>query len=138
MRVSFMICCEYANRFMNGAPALLGIFRSIQVDSFPTTLDPFYLTMELEAEPHEYGPMVFLIRLIDEDGRAYFEAEMGMDFAKRENYGPSYGYFGEVLQATRPIEKPGIYRIDLLHEGEVIGQTHIEVFKRDLDRDSND
>jgi hypothetical protein len=122
-----MVLCEHAARLANGAPVLVGVFRGIRAEEFPAQIAPFYLAFEVEAPPHEAGEHDLLLRLIDDDGQVYFEEGIIVSFDKRLDYLPSYCYFAEQVVPRRPIERPGIYRFDLLSGDSVLAQTRLDI-----------
>lgn len=106
---------------------IAGVFRGIQIGSFPTRLDPFYLATEIEADPHETGSQEFEVRMIDEDGVLIYSNVIATDFEKRPNYLPSYMYFCGQVFVENEIKRPGLYRFDLVWKGETLGEARLEI-----------
>lgn len=106
---------------------IAGVFRGIQVAEFPVRLDPFYLATEIEADPMESGRQEFEVRMIDEDGANVYVNTIVTDFDKRPNFLPSYMYFCGHVFVKNEIQGPGIYRFDMLWNGETLAQTRLEI-----------
>jgi len=121
-----MVACEFAGKMQNGAPLLVGIFRQIHT-SVPGVLAPFWLALELEAQPDEVGEHRLDLRLIDEDGRTMMEAVLGSVFRRREDLGPNFSYFAEQIFLRDTIQRAGVYRFDLLWRGEALAELRLEV-----------
>lgn len=128
MRVSFCVLCEFAGQMNNGSPVLVGVFRGLSVPSFPASVSPFYIAFEVEADPLEAGrDAVFEVRMIDEDGAAYFSRDVEFSIVRRPDMSPSYAYFAGLVHVERPLERAGTYRFDLVYEGDVLGQARLDV-----------
>lgn len=127
MRVSFMVICEYATRQANGSPILVGIFRGITAPELPARLSPFWLAIEIEAEPHEAGEHRFKLRFVDEDGQVLFADALIGQFQRRPDLRPSYLYIAEVIDVPVEIQRPGTYRFDLSEGDEMLYQLRLEV-----------
>lgn len=128
MRCNFLILCQFAARLEGGSPVLAGIFRGIQVAQFPSHLDPFQIACEVEVDPPMAGRSYYLdLVFSDEDGRVLYTTQVELSFQRRPDNGPSFCYLAGPVRIPTPVEKPGIYRFDLLFEGESIGQTRLDV-----------
>lgn len=122
-----MVACQYAGQLEGGAPLLVGIFRQIHVPVLPGPFAPFWLAIELEADPDEVGEHQLELRLIDEDGRMLFREGLASVFRRRDDLGPNYSYFAEQIFVREPIERPGTYRFDLLWRDQALAQLRLEV-----------
>ena len=127
VQVNFMVLSSFASQLANGSPVLAGVFRGVKVDEFPTRLEPFYIAMEIEADPHEVGEHVFELRMIDEDGGVVYQNQIGAHFDQRPDYLPSYMYFCGQIFMDQPIAKEGIYRFDLVWQDQTLAQARLEV-----------
>jgi hypothetical protein len=127
MKVNFMVLCDYANRMDNGSPILCGIFRGVNIQELPGYLAPFWLAVEIEAEPNESGEHEFDLRLVDEDGQVFFQDTLLGQFKRRNDYQPSFLYCATVIHVMRPIAKRGVYRFDLVWNGEMLHQSRLDV-----------
>ncbi|MEI7577288.1 MAG: hypothetical protein WCK51_10370 [Armatimonadota bacterium] len=127
MKVNFMVMCEYATQQANGSPILCGIFRGITTETLPARLAPFWLALEIEAEPHEAGEHHFSLRFVDEDGNIFFEDHLIGQFKRRPDLSPSYLYMAETIEVRKEIEKRGTYRFDMVWNDQVLGQLRLEV-----------
>jgi hypothetical protein len=127
VKVNFMILCDYATRQENGSPILCGIFRGINVDALPGLIAPFWLAVEIEADPHESGDHEFELRMVDEDGQPFFSDVLLGRFNKRSDFLPSYLYCATMIRVQRPIERRGSYRFDLYWRGEVLSQLRLDL-----------
>jgi hypothetical protein len=126
VRATFFLLCEYVVRLENGSPSLIGIFHGSGADSYPRSLPPGFLAFELEAEPDETErPWDFRIVFMDYDGRTLMEYEAQALFHRSEDLLPSRFWHALPLQGPPFIEKPGVYRFDMLVEGEVIASTRL-------------
>lgn len=127
VQVNFMVLSSFASQLANGSPVLAGVFRGVQVEQFPTQLEPFFIAMEIEADPHESGEQVFDLRMIDEDGAVLYENQIGANFESRPDFLPSYMYFCGQVYLEKSIERVGIYRFDLVWNDQTLAQTRLEV-----------
>lgn len=127
VKVNFMVLCDHATTQMNGSPILVGIFRGIHTHSLPGKIAPFYLAIELEAEPHEAGEHRFDLNMVDQDGNEFFHDLLFGQFNRRPDLAPSYVYAATMIHVERPIEKAGPYRFDLLWNGEMLHQLRIDI-----------
>ncbi len=128
MRCNFLVMCEYASKLERGGPVLVGVFRQIQADHFPTQLGTFQIACEVEVDPPE-ADRTYVLDLIlsDEDGRRLYTNQIEATFNRRPDSGPSYCYFSGPVHVQSPIERPGIYRFDLSFGDESIGQVRLDV-----------
>ena len=106
---------------------MAGIFRGVKVEELPARLEPFFIAMEVEADPHEFGEHVFDLRMIDEDGNVVYENQIEANFEQRPDFLPSYMYFCGQIFVANPVEKEGIYRFDLVWNNETLAQARLEV-----------
>lgn len=127
MKVNFMVMCEYASQQANGSPILCGIFRGISAEKLPARLAPFWLALEVEAEPHEAGEHHFELSFVDEDGTPFYTDHLVAEFKRRSDLTPSYLYMAETIEIEREIEKRGTYRFDLTCAGDILAQVRLEV-----------
>lgn len=122
-----MVLSSFASQLANGSPVLAGIFRGVKVEELPARLEPFFIAMEVEADPHEFGEHVFDLRMIDEDGNVVYENQIEANFEQRPDFLPSYMYFCGQIFVANPVEKEGIYRFDLVWNNETLAQARLEV-----------
>lgn len=122
-----MVLSSFASQLANGSPVLAGVFRGVKVDEFPSRLDPFYIAMEIEADPHENGEHIFELRLIDEDGATLYENEIQAQFDQRPDYLPTYMYFCGQVFVQGEVQKAGVCRFDLVWNDHVLSQARLEV-----------
>lgn len=127
VQVNFMVLSTFASQLANGSPVLAGVFRGIRAPELPTTLEPFFIAMEIEADPHEIGEHTFDLRMIDEDGTVLYENQIGAKFEQRPDFLPSYMYFCGQIFVQEPVVKTGIYRFDLVWNNETLAQARLEV-----------
>lgn len=127
VQVNFMVLSTFASQLANGSPVLAGVFRGVKAEGLPTQLEPFYIAMEIEADPHEAGMHVFDLRMIDEDGQVLYENQIEAMFEQRPDFLPSYMYFCGQVYVQQPVEKEGIYRFDLVWKEETLAQARLEV-----------
>jgi hypothetical protein len=127
VKVNFMILCDYATRAENGSPILCGIFRGISLQELPSHIAPFWLAVEIEAEPHESGEHQFELKLVDEDGQPLFEDLLIGQFKRRSDYQPSFLYCATIIQVEKAVTRRGGYRFDLLWEGEILHQARFDI-----------
>ncbi len=131
MHCNFFVLCQWAGRLDSGAPLLHGIFRHIVVGPMPARLDPFFIAFEIEADYDETdATYVFVLRMIDQDGRVHLEHQLEVTFARRPDLGPSYVYFSRQLHFDRLIDRPGIYRFDLTAGEKPVGELRFEILER--------
>ena len=90
-------------------------------------LSPFWLALEIEAEPHEAGEHHFSLRFVDEDGNIFFEDHLIGQFKRRPDLSPSYLYMAETIEVRKEIEKRGTYRFDMVWNDQVLGQLRLEI-----------
>lgn len=113
---------------MDGRPIMVGVFRSIGCKSFPARFYPFMAAMEIEAEPNECGRSYDLeLKLVDEDGREFYAQTYTLSLEPRPSMQPTYVYETVRIDPRFQLEGPGSFRIDLFCEGEIIGQSRLEV-----------
>lgn len=123
--------CDYATRLENGAPVLVGIFRQFSAPEFPAHLDPFFIACEVEVDPPEAGRSYFLdLQLSNEDGRILFSEQLEVEFQRRPDGNPSFCYIAGRILVEAPIERPGLYRFDLMFNDDAIGQVRLEAHDR--------
>lgn len=122
-----MVLSSFASQLANGSPVLAGVFRGVKVDEFPARLDPFYIAMEIEADPHENGEHIFELRMIDEDGVTLYDNEIQAQFDQRPDYLPTYMYFCGQVFVQGVVQKAGVCRFDLVWNDQVIAQARLEV-----------
>src|SRR5262249_3854829 len=127
VQVNFMVLANFASQLANGSPVLAGVFRGVRLERFPGRLEPFFIAMEIEVDPHEAGTHTFDLRLIDEDGDVFYENQIEAQFDQRPDYLSSYMYFCGQVFVERPIPKAGVYRFDLVREGSTLSQVRMEV-----------
>ncbi len=128
MRCNFLILCEFASRLQTGGPILAGIFRRVEVPGFPAPLGTMQVACEVEVDPPETGRSYFLdLVLSDEDGKVLYENQVEVMFERRPDNGPSYCYFAGPVSVQTMLERPGLYRFDLLFNGESIAQSRLDV-----------
>lgn len=124
MRCNFLVLCEYAARLDTGGPILMGLIRELQPPFLPIQLNPFYVASELEVDPHEADQTYELqLRMIDQDGRIYYQQEIEVEFYRRPKMRSSYAYFAGQIRVEQLIEQPGDYRFDLVHGEHVLHST---------------
>lgn len=126
-----MVLANFASQLEGGSPVIVGVFRGIQVQSFPARFEPMYVATEIEADPHEAGGHTFHLRLIDEDGRVIYENGFEAVFVKRPDFVPSYMYFCGQVFVEHPMERPGLYRFDLSWNGQTLAEARLEVYAAD-------
>ena len=127
VQVNFMVLSSFASQLANGSPVLAGVFRGMKVGELPAQLEPFFIAMEIEADPHEAGDHVFDLKMIDEDGNVVYQNQIEARFDQRPDYLPTYMYFcGQVFVET-PVTKEGVYRFDLVWNNETLAQARLEV-----------
>lgn len=124
-----MIPCNYADWLVGGRPMIMGIFRTIGVPEFPARLDPFNVAIEIEADPIETGRDYEIeVRLVDSDGKILYARHFTLEFTRSTNFQTSYVYNVVRMHPEEAIiESPGVYRIDLVCDGEIIGESRIEI-----------
>lgn len=128
VRCNFLVLCEYASQLAGGGPVLAGIFRRVRTNEFPFQPGTFQVAAEVEVDPPEAGRKYLLdLVLSDEDGRELYSNQIEVSFARREDSGPSYCYFAGNVTLKQPFQRPGLYRFDLLHDGDSIGQVRLDV-----------
>ncbi len=124
MRCNFLVLCEYAARLDTGGPILMGLIRELRAPFLPIQLKPFYIACELEVDPHEADQTYLLaIRMIDQDGRSYFEQEVEVEFHRRPRMRASYAYFAGMIRVEALIEAAGDYRFDLVMGDHILQST---------------
>lgn len=124
MRCNFLVLCEYAARLDTGGPILMGLIRELAPPFLPIQLKPFFVASELEVDPHEADQTYILqLRMIDQDGRLYFEQEIEVEFFRRPQMRSSYAYFAGPVRVEQMIEVPGDYRFDLVLGENVLQST---------------
>lgn len=124
MRCNFLVLCEYAARLDTGGPVLMGLIRELRPPFLPIQLKPFFLACELEVDPHEADQTYeLLVRMIDQDGRLYYEQEIEVEFHRRPQMRTSYAYFAGLVRVEQLIEVPGDYRFDLVMAENILHST---------------
>lgn len=124
MRCNFLVLCEYAARLDTGGPVLMGLIRELRPPFLPIQLKPFYMACELEVDPYEAEQTYVLqIRMIDQDGRLYYEQEIEVEFHRRPQMRASYAYFAGLVRVEQLIEIPGDYRFDVVLGDQVLKST---------------
>ncbi len=129
MRLLLCKLVEYSSVLANGRQCLIGIFDGIVVPHFPYLHPPCRLCMQFELEPMDSpNDLETVIRLIDEDGKALVEVttlECDPEAVAngQERFGTTVELSGLVF------EKPGVYRVDVLCNGETIGQERLPVLQ---------
>ena len=124
MRANFLVLAQFAGQIQGGGPTISNIFRVHQVSSFPAPFEAF-VALELEIDPHEVGTHELLLRIIDEDGVPLHESGLIAEFRPRPTIGPNYVYATPLI--TTFVKRPGIHRLDLLYNDEVISDRTFEV-----------
>lgn len=117
MRLSLIKLCQFADRLANGNPTLVGIFSRMAVGQFPTHLDPCFLAVEIETEPHETGKEVpVTIRLIEEDGRILTNTQLTLVTNERHEPQLSRTFIGLPIPWDHNFEfvGPGTFRFDIV------------------------
>ncbi len=128
MRCNFLILCNFASRLDTGSPILAGIFRHVVVPGFPAPLGTVQVACEVEVDPPQAGRSYFLdLTFSDEDGKVLYETQVELGFEKRPDSGPSYCYFAGPVTVQTPLQRPGLYRFDLLFNGDSIAQARLDV-----------
>lgn len=128
MRANWIVPCNLIDFLVGHRPIFFGVFRRIGVASFPARLDPFMVAVEIEADPHECDvPHDMEIRLVDGDGRPYFSVAGQVAMPKRPDMSPSYEFHPFRIAPELEVPGPGVFRIDILCDGEIIGESRIEV-----------
>lgn len=122
-----MVLSTFASQLANGSPVLAGVFRGVKVEQFPARLEPFFIAMEVEADPHESGDHRFELRLIDQDGKTLYENEILTQFDQRPDYLPTYMYFCGQVFVQQEVQREGVCRFDLVWNEEVLAQARLEV-----------
>lgn len=127
MQATFMIPCQFADQLSGGGPIIVGVFREIRRPYFPAKLDPFFIALEIEADPDEADrEYQLLLRLVDEDGRTVYENTIELEMRRRPDMLASYVYAPLLIKIENPIPQSGAYRFDLLLGDETIAQSRIE------------
>ncbi len=126
MRLSYLLPCEYASALATGAPLIVGAFREVLIDPRHLRLEPFFVGLELEADPIEAGIHALELRVIDADGADIYREELHVEFRARPDYGPSYAFL-PLRVAIRGEVAPGPYRLDLVLRGEPLGSRRVDV-----------
>jgi hypothetical protein len=122
-----MVLCEYATQDRHGSPILAGIFRGVNAETFPAKLAPFWIAMEIEAEPNEVGEQTFYLRFVDEDGGVIQEEVLETIFHRHPQMRSSYMYAATILTIRREIFSAGTYRFDLIWNDEILQQLRLEI-----------
>jgi hypothetical protein len=124
MRANFMLLAQYAGQIQNGGPTISNVFRVHHVPTFPAPFEAF-VALELEIDPHEVGQHPMALRIIDEDGLPLRELELLAEFRARPNLGPNYVYATPHISTL--VRRPGIHRLDLIYNDEIIAERTFEV-----------
>ncbi len=122
-----MVLATFASQLANGSPVLAGVFRGVRLGQIPGQLDPFYIAMEVEADPYEAGTHTFELRMIDDDGEVLYENQIEAQFEQRPDYLSSYMYFCGQVFVEKLIPRGGVYRFDLIHQDETLAQAKLEI-----------
>lgn len=131
MRVLYSKFCEYACQLANGRHSLIGIFDNVRVPGFPVDHPPFFICIELEFEPLETDiDHDFRFALIDEDGKEVLGFQGPPVKVPRDtaNVGPQKMQITVGVGGVR-FEKPGIYRLDISCDGDVVGEERLPVLQ---------
>ena len=123
-----MLLAQYAGQVRDGGPTISNVFRIHQVSEFPAPFQS-YVALELEIDNHEVGQHELLLRIIDEDGSSLCEVGLTAEFRRRPTMGPIYAYATPVVSAS--VLRPGLHRLDLIHNGEIISERVFEVIGPD-------
>ncbi len=127
MRVLYCKFCEYTCQLMNGRRTLVGMFDDIRINQVPIDHPAFFLCVEMEFDPSEAGrKMDLLCLLMDEDGRELFRINAQGQVPPSTPHGFSRVQFPFPIPGLR-IERPGIYRLDLIYNDAKIGEERLPV-----------
>jgi hypothetical protein len=139
MRVNYIVLCETAAQLRNGSPVLFGIFRELPVDEFPTALPPMMIAMEIEADPEDVGRQHELdVLMVNQDNRMVAGRRIVIEFVARPDHNPNYCFVMDRFNPQNPISEPGVYRFDVLYEGEVLNFVRLTVRHSDNMIDETD
>ena len=128
MRVLLSKFCEYACKLENGRHNMIGIFDDVRVPSFPIDHPGFFLCIQFEFESNESGrPMQIETRLLDEDGKQLFKAEMNGNIPQSPGVGAVKMFVQIGVPPTR-FEHGGDYRLDVLFNGTSVGEERLPVY----------
>lgn len=128
MQVNLFVLCQTAGQLTTGSPVIFGIFRETRLARFPSPLPPMCVVLELEAEPWDIGHATRLMFvLIDEDGNELHSEELEVGFHPRPDGMPNYAFVCQPVAVPSEIQRPGVYRFDLIQMGEVIGSARLAV-----------
>ena len=133
MRVLYSKFCEYACQLLNGRHSMIGIFDNIRAPGFPIDHPPFFICVEVEFDPGETDTTrAFAFALIDEDGKDVLRFEgPPAQVPKDPSFGPQKIHMTVGIGGAR-FEKAGTYRLDILCDGESVGEERLPVIKVDL------
>ncbi len=117
MRLTLCKLCQFADRLASGSPVLVGIFSHMETVSFPTTLDPSFLAIEIESDPMEHGREYRLdVRMIDDDGHVLAQNVLILELPPSRNAVPFRTFVALPVPWSQPMlfEREGIYRFDVV------------------------
>ncbi len=106
---------------------MIGVFRGMRLAGFPGPLRPFWVAIEVEADPDEVGVRVVDLRFVDEDGRVLWGAGIEFVFERRSNYGPNYAFFYSPFHPEIQVPSPGVYALEVVQDGVTLARTRLAI-----------
>lgn len=127
MRLLLSKFCEYAAQQANGRHTMVGMFDNIVTPNIPLDHPPFFLCIQLEFEPLESkNDLDILALLIDEDGKEIANIRANGNVPTAPHIGMTRIFIQFLMPPIR-FEKPGDYRLDVMVNGEKIGEERLPV-----------
>lgn len=125
MRIGLLKFCDYACRIDGGKGSLIGMFDTIGGLHFPLTHPTFYICVEFEFDPFESGQMANIkLVLMDEDGKELLGIEGQFPIPPGKDGRPAT-MFETFRVDGLTFPQPGNYRLDVLRNGEPIGEARL-------------
>ncbi|MBN2548662.1 MAG: hypothetical protein JXB15_05875 [Anaerolineales bacterium] len=127
MKLDLLLAADYANITGDGKLNVMGIFREINADNFPTRLVSMHLVIRLIAELGEYGASRDLfVFLRDPDGVDKFRVTGRVDIPKGEGgIIPQVNIILELKDLVFP--QPGIYQFVVMVDKDYKGDMALYV-----------
>ena len=125
MKVTLAKFCDYACVLEGGKGSLIGMFDTIGGGQFPLVHPTLFICVELEFEKHEGGRQASVkLTLIDEDGKELMGVEGQFQVPPPMGHKPATMFQSFRIDGMT-FPKPGDYRLDILADGEPIGEARL-------------
>ncbi|GIV01532.1 MAG: hypothetical protein KatS3mg015_0362 [Fimbriimonadales bacterium] len=125
MKVTLAKFCDYACTVDGGKNALIGLFDTIGGEQYPLTHPTLFICVEFEFDMFEANqPAEIKLVLIDEDGKELVGVQGNFEVPPPQDGRPATMFHAFRFDGLQ-FPKPGSYRLDILHNGEPVGEARL-------------